>query len=165
LAAAGVTVTDIDLPDMFFGLRNAQLAVMMGEARPALINEYRSHPTLLDPRYIDVIEGGWHVPPAKLRAALDLGARCRIAFDALAEPYDAILTPSATDEAPIFGNGTGNAAFNQIWSLLHVPCINLPVLAGPNGLPIGLTLTGPRFSDRRLLTTAHSVEPVLRNPA
>ncbi|MET0137999.1 MAG: amidase [Sphingobium sp.] len=165
LAAAGVAVIDIDLPDAFSGLRDAQLAVMMGEARPALLNEYRSHPTLLDPRYVDVIEGEWHVPPAKLRAALDLGARCRIAFDALAEPFDAILTPSAADEAPIFGDGTGNAAFNQIWSLLHVPCINLPVLAGPNGLPIGLTLTGPRFSDRRLLITAHSVEPVLRNAA
>jgi Asp-tRNA(Asn)/Glu-tRNA(Gln) amidotransferase A subunit family amidase len=161
LADAGAAVVEFELPDEFAALRDAQIAIMMGEAKAALLNEYRAHPDLLDPSYIDVIEGSWSVRPAKLRDALDLGARCRIAFDTMAARFDAVVTPSATDEAPIFGQGTGNAAFNQIWSILHVPCINLPVLTGPNGLPVGLTLTGPRFADRRLLASARAIEPVL----
>jgi len=161
LADAGAAVVELDLPDEFAALRDAHIAVMMGEAGAALLNEYRAHPDLLDPGYVDVIEGSWSVHPAKLRDALDLAARCRIAFDSLAAPFDAILTPSATDVAPIFGQGTGNAAFNQMWSLLHVPCINLPVLTGPKGFPVGLTVTGPRFADRRVLASARAIEPAL----
>jgi len=161
LAGAGAEVSDLDLPGEFAGLRDAQMAVMMGEGKAALLNEYRAHPDKLDRAYIDVIEGSWSVRPARLRDALDLGARCRIAFDELAAGYDAVLTPSAADEAPLFGRGTGDAAFNQAWSILHAPCINLPVLTGPSGLPVGLTLTGPRFSDKALLTAARTIEPVL----
>jgi len=162
LAGAGAEVSDLDLPGEFAGLRDAQMAVMMGEGKAALLNEYRAHPDKLDRGYIDVIEGSWSVRPARLRDALDLGARCRIAFDELAAGYDAVLTPSAADEAPLFGRGTGDAAFNQAWSILHAPCINLPVLSGPGGLPVGLTITGPRFSDQALLTAARTIEPVLR---
>jgi Asp-tRNA(Asn)/Glu-tRNA(Gln) amidotransferase A subunit family amidase len=43
---------------------------------------------------------------------------------------------------------------NQIWTLLHAPCVNLPAMRSPAGMPLGLTLTGPRFSDRRLLARA-----------
>jgi len=161
LVNAGAEVIDLDLPPEFTDLREAQIAVMMGEGKAALLNEYRAHPDILDRGYIDVIEGSWSVAPSRLRAALDLGARCRMAFDTLSETFDLVLTPSATDEAPIFGQGTGDASFNQIWSILHAPCVNLPVLSGPNGLPIGLTLTGPRFSDRRLLANARVVEPIL----
>jgi Asp-tRNA(Asn)/Glu-tRNA(Gln) amidotransferase A subunit family amidase len=46
-------------------------------------------------------------------------------------------------------------------TLLHVTCINIPAGLGPNRLPVGLTLTGPRYSDRHLLTVAASVAPVL----
>jgi Asp-tRNA(Asn)/Glu-tRNA(Gln) amidotransferase A subunit family amidase len=161
LAEGGAEVTDLDLPDEFAGLRDAQATVMMGEGKTALLNEYRAHPEALDRGYADLVEGRWSVTPAKLRDALDLGARCRMAFDALAASYDAVLTPSAADEAPLFGQGTGDPSFNQIWSILHVPCINLPVLTGPSGLPVGLTLTGPRFSDRSLITAALTIEPAL----
>jgi Asp-tRNA(Asn)/Glu-tRNA(Gln) amidotransferase A subunit family amidase len=52
---------------------------------------------------------------------------------------------------------TGSYTFNGMWTLLHTPCINVPGLTGPLGLPVGLTLTGPRFSDRRLLAIASAV--------
>jgi Asp-tRNA(Asn)/Glu-tRNA(Gln) amidotransferase A subunit family amidase len=161
LAQAGATLVDLDLPDEFVGLRQAQLDVMMGEGKFALLNEYRAHPEVLDKGYINIIEGDWHVPAAKLRDALDLGARCRTVFDAIASEFDAVLTPSATDEAPIFGQGNGDPAFNQMWTLLHVPCVNLPVLAGPTGFPIGLTITGPRFADRGVLAAARVIEATL----
>jgi Asp-tRNA(Asn)/Glu-tRNA(Gln) amidotransferase A subunit family amidase len=44
-----------------------------------------------------------------------------------------------------------------MWTLLHVPCVNLPVGDGPGGLPVGVTLVGPRFADRQLLVTAQAV--------
>jgi Asp-tRNA(Asn)/Glu-tRNA(Gln) amidotransferase A subunit family amidase len=38
-----------------------------------------------------------------------------------------------------------------------VPCLNLPGYRTAAGLPVGVTLTGPRFSDRRVLAAALAV--------
>jgi Asp-tRNA(Asn)/Glu-tRNA(Gln) amidotransferase A subunit family amidase len=70
------------------------------------------------------------------------------------------MTLSAPGEAPQ-GRTQGDNALNRDLTLLHVPCINIPVRPGPNRLPVGLTLTGPRYSDRHLLIVAASVAPVL----
>ena len=51
-------------------------------------------------------------------------------------------------------SGTGDYVFNGIWTLLHVPCVNVPGFYGPTGMPIGVTLTGPRFSDRVVIAAA-----------
>jgi Asp-tRNA(Asn)/Glu-tRNA(Gln) amidotransferase A subunit family amidase len=51
----------------------------------------------------------------------------------------------------------GGNALNRDWTLPHVPRINTPVALGPNRMPIGLTLTGPRYSDRHLLAVAAAV--------
>ncbi len=71
-----------------------------------------------------------------------------------------MLAPSAPGEAPLGGH-PGDAVFNRMWTLLHVPCVNLPGLSGPNGMPVGVTLTAPRFTDRQLLATAAAVAPVI----
>ena len=34
-----------------------------------------------------------------------------------------------------------------MWTILHVPCLNLPGFAGENGMPIGLTIVKPRYND------------------
>ena len=72
----------------------------------------------------------------------------------LAAPYDAVLTPRAVGEAPVGLATTGDTIFNALWTLLHVPCVNVPGWSGPNHMPVGLTLLGARFSDRRVLRAA-----------
>jgi Asp-tRNA(Asn)/Glu-tRNA(Gln) amidotransferase A subunit family amidase len=84
----------------------------------------------------------------------------QVQFDRIAGEVDAVLTLSAPGEAPP-GRTQGDNALNRDLTLLHVPCINIPAGLGPNRLPVGLTLTGPRYSDRHLLTVAASVAPVL----
>ena len=41
-----------------------------------------------------------------------------------------------------------------MWTVLHVPAITLPVLTGPNGMPVGLQLIGQRHHDRKLFAHA-----------
>ena len=55
--------------------------------------------------------------------------------------YDAILTASAPGEAPI-GTATGNPVFCSMWTYLGTPAVSLPLLEGPNGMPIGVQLIG-----------------------
>ena len=75
--------------------------------------------------------------------------------------YDAIVTPSAPGEAPSGHNVPGNAIFNGLWTLLHAPCITLPGLFGPQGLPLGIQLVARRHADGSLLAAAAAVEPLL----
>ncbi len=91
-----------------------------------------------------------------LVAAYDAAAQCRMAFDHLAGGFDAVLTPSARGEAPV-GTVTGDAAVNAMWTLLHVPVISVPGFTGPSGLPVGLSLVSPRYTDRHLLRVAKEV--------
>ena len=70
--------------------------------------------------------------------------------------FDAILTPSALSEAPLMGS-TGDPVCCTIWTLCGLPCISLPLLAGDNGLPIGVQLVGAFRQDDRLLRTTRNI--------
>ena len=85
-------------------------------------------------------------------------ARARIpqlgsGFDELFAGFDAIVTPSTPGTAPRF-ESTGDPAFCTLWSLCGMPALNLPLMAGADGLPLGVQLVGPREGDARLLRTA-----------
>ncbi len=81
---------------------------------------------------------------------------------AVFDEVDVILTPAAPGEAPVGLGSTGKAGFNSPWAMLHVPCIPLPGMTGPSGLPIALQAVGKRGEDRRLLSHALALEPVFR---
>ncbi len=153
LRNGGATVGSLDLPPSFDGLDAAHRTIMHGEGRAAFLNLARTHRHLLHDDFVGRAENRDGITGAQLAAAYDLAARCRVEFDALAGAYDAVLTPSAKGEAPV-GRHPGEAVFNRMWTLLHVPCVNIPGHRGPNGLPVGVTLTAPRFQDRALLALA-----------
>jgi Asp-tRNA(Asn)/Glu-tRNA(Gln) amidotransferase A subunit family amidase len=157
LRRAGATVTVLDLPAEFEPLGEMQRVVMHSEGRAAFLSLSRTHPHLLHDDFFDRVENRDGYTRADLVAAYDHAGRCRTAFDAIAGEYDAVLTPSAKGEAPL-GRHPGDAVFNRMWTLLHVPCVNLPSLPGPNGMPVGVTLVAPRFHDRRLLAVAGVVQ-------
>src|SRR5436190_1880824 len=73
--------------------------------------------------------------------ALDGMSALNAGLERLFERYDAILTPAATGEAPV-GEATGDPAFCTIWTYCGVPAITLPLLAGPNNMPVGVQLVG-----------------------
>lgn len=74
-------------------------------------------------------------------------------FEELFARFDAIVTPSAPGTAPLVAS-TGDPAFCTLWSLCGMPTCNLPIMAGADGLPLGVQLVGPRGGDARLLRTA-----------
>jgi Asp-tRNA(Asn)/Glu-tRNA(Gln) amidotransferase A subunit family amidase len=100
--------------------------------------------------------------PEKLTLRQNLADSCRPAFDRLfGADLDVILTPSAPGEAPEGLHTTGNAIFQRMWTLLHVPCVAIPVGRGPKNLPVGVQIIGPRMSDMRLLEFAKLLAPVI----
>ncbi|MCQ4159086.1 amidase [Roseomonas sp. GC11] len=154
LRAAGAVVEEAELPAPFSGLDEAQQIIMHSEGRGAFLPEYLHHHALLHQDFRDRVENARNLSTAALREAHDLAAGCRRIFDTLAGAYDAVLAPAAPGEAPADLRDPGNPVFNAMWTLLHVPCIALPCTRGPQGLPVGVQLIGPRYSDLALLEVA-----------
>lgn len=50
-----------------------------------------------------------------------------------------------------------------MWTILQVPALNIPGFAGENGLPIGLTLVGPRYHDLHVLHMGHAIGKVFES--
>ncbi len=165
LAAAGAEIVPLELPREF-ALMPTEIhkTILHSEGRAAFLDLYRSHGEALHDEFRDRVENRAGFTRAALRAAYDTAAACRVAFDAIARGFAAVLTPSAPGEAPP-GRNPGNPVFNQMWTLLHVPCVNLPAAVGPQGLPVGVTLAGPRFGDLALLAVAESAAAVLQPAA
>ena len=154
LRQAGAEIIDIELPAAFDGLTAAHKTIMQTEMRSAFLAEERSIGDALYPELVGILANEAGYSRADLLAAQNLAASCRAGFDEIAAPFDAVLTPSTTGVAPLGPDNTGAATFNRIWTLLHVPCVNVPGLTGADGLPVGVTLTGPRFRDRQILAAA-----------
>jgi len=68
-----------------------------------------------------------------------------------------ILPRAAPARAPEGLGSTGDPSFNSIWTLAWTHA-DLARREGPNGLPLGIQLVGPRFHDEALLDAAAWVE-------
>jgi len=159
LKKTGAAVTLLELPPAFSSLADHQTTVMFGEARASFLSEIRAQPDLLHEDLSAMARNDKGITRAALVAAYDAAAQCRMAFDEIAANCDAVLAPSARGEAPV-GTVTGDASVNGMWTLLHVPIISVPGFAGPNGLPVGLSLISPHYTDRRLLSVAKEIGPI-----
>ena len=148
------------LPAPFDQLLDAQNTIVTAEGGVSFLPEYVNAHVLLAPDLRAKVDSD--ISREALLAAYALADRCRPVFDGMfGDLLDVVLTPSAPGEAPQGLHTTGDAIFNRMWTLLHVPCINIPACRGPNNLPVGVTLVGPRLTDARLLAIARAAAPVI----
>jgi Asp-tRNA(Asn)/Glu-tRNA(Gln) amidotransferase A subunit family amidase len=153
LAAAGAVVTELTLDGDFLGLMDAHHKILRREGRSAFLGEYRNNPEILD-SFKETVENREDLTPTAVREAYKLADRCRVQIDDIAAQCDVILAPSATGEAPVGIDSTGDATFNGMWTVLQVPVVNIPGHTGPAGMPVGLSFVGRRYDDRRVIAAA-----------
>lgn len=173
LRNAGATVVDLDLPTDFDDLPPIHRTILRREGRSAFLNEHLTTPDL-KPFFHDLVLGndavdttGWRTGTPSVddyRAAYRTADHCRALFDDLASTVDVVLTPSATGEAPIGIENTGTSVFNSIWTLLHVPVVNVPGLVGPSGMPVGVSLVTRRYQDRLAIACAELLGAAITSP-
>lgn len=48
-----------------------------------------------------------------------------------------------------------------MWTILHVPVLNVPVSVGKYGMPIGLTVTGRRYDDSNIIEAGSWLRDIL----
>ncbi|KAI6083966.1 glutamyl-tRNA amidotransferase subunit A [Hypoxylon rubiginosum] len=153
----GAEVDEIELPPEFDNLPEWHRIVLHSDGRPTFLPEYRVAKDKLSPFLADHVENGHKITRAAQLEAFDGIAALRPKIDEIAGRYDAILTPSVVDEAPVGTESTGSPVFNSMWTALHTPVVNIPGFKGKNGLPVGLSLVAPRYHDRRLLVVSKAV--------
>ena len=84
--------------------------------------------------------------------ALELRNEAIAYFQKFLIDFDAIITPAAPGEAPLFvENSNGNPIFSTVWTLCGLPCLTMPVLVSENEMLIGVQLVGRLEGDAELL--------------
>ncbi|MBI2963927.1 MAG: hypothetical protein HYY35_09250, partial [Deltaproteobacteria bacterium] len=162
LRAAGAVLSDLALPAPCAGLAEAGMTILIREARQGLAHELRSAPQRVSAGLRELLARDDPSDPAPYDAARRLVVECReMVEDAVFSRCDAILAPSAPGEAPLGLASTGSPVFNHLWTLLHMPCVNVPGLRGPSGLPVGVQLVGGRGGDAALLSIARWAQRVV----
>jgi len=152
LAAAGAEVVDED--ERFPGLSQAQRTVMAAEGAVTLGPLRAAHGDRLSPQLRAILDEGDAVSPAALAAARALAAEGRARLPALFDRFDVLLGASTMGEAPPGLDSTGDPALNRIWTLLGLPCVQLPAGRGPSGMPLGIQLVGPAGGEATLCAAA-----------
>ena len=102
--------------------------------------------------------GGADIKASDYLFALDRCHHAAAGFDEYFDHFDAIVTPAALGPAPLGHGSTGNPIMSTLWTFAGLPCVSLPLLETPDGLPIGVQLVGNLNADARLLRTAHWLE-------
>ncbi|MCW2241547.1 amidase [Azospirillum canadense] len=161
LRAAGLEVREIALPEGFRDLCEAQNTVMAYEGARACAPEMLTAPDGLSAKLREILQAGAATASEDYDVARRLAADCRAQFADVLGDLDVLLTPSAPGEAPEGLEATGDPVFNRVWTLLGVPCLNVPALTGPSGLPVGVQVVGRARDDRRTLAAAAVMALVL----
>jgi Asp-tRNA(Asn)/Glu-tRNA(Gln) amidotransferase A subunit family amidase len=159
LASRGARMVEMDLP--FDKLDEATSTILVYEMARGLAYEFANHRARVAPMLLERVEAGATMPYSKYAEALAYAAECRARLKNSFKDSDAIVTPSATGEAPPGLGSTGNTAMNRLWTLLHGPCVTVPAGDGPGGLPLGVQIVGLPGVDVKTLAVARWVEHAL----
>jgi Asp-tRNA(Asn)/Glu-tRNA(Gln) amidotransferase A subunit family amidase len=156
LEADGAVIEELPLPDRFAELSQARTVINGYERARALAWEWARHRDQISPMLSQTLAQGWAFSCESYLAAIRVAEHWRSWFTGAMEHgrYDGVITAAVNGEAPEGLVSTGDASFQEIWTILHVPTITLPLRAGRTGLPIGIQLVGRRLADEALLGLA-----------
>ena len=149
-AARGADVKAFELPEAYADLVAVHRRVLYKGIARSLDADYQAAQDKMSDGVLELLEEGRTTTDQAYDEAFAYADRCRNSANDHFGGFDAIICPSAPGEAPA-GMATGNPIFQVTWTLLGVPCLNLPVGVGPHGLPVGIQLIGRRNDDATVL--------------
>jgi Asp-tRNA(Asn)/Glu-tRNA(Gln) amidotransferase A subunit family amidase len=152
LGALGGQVERLDAGKAFTGLVESQNIIHYYEIARNLVKIREDHNDTLSPQVSKLLAHGATISDQAYQEAIALRKGAISYFGSFFNDFDAIITPSAPSEAPLFSAGnTGNPVFSTVWTLCGLPCLNMPVLMSENDMPIGVQLVGGPEEDDKLL--------------
>ena len=159
------TVVDLKLPKSCDDITQVQTRIMLSEMSRSFLFERTHHPKKLSLILSKQINDGAAISYEQYAKDLLFAGNAKSSINALFnDEVDLLIAPSATGEAPDLKDGTGDPVFCREWTLLGLPCININVASGPNGLPVGVQLIAGPGKDHFLLSAARAFVHALPDP-
>ncbi len=149
LTVAGFEVSDVELPSEFREIEQVFRVISGYEGKRALAEEFRDHMNILNSWLQDTGRSSWS--DHDYENACRMAAAARKVLGTIFDRTPLLMTPSTVGEAPVDLTGISNSSFNRIWTLMHGPCITLPVMKGPAGMPIGIQFVARQGADDALI--------------
>jgi len=153
VAALGASCEPYLLPDTIAEAWDWHRTIMEAEMAAHLDLEYEKGRDKLSESLRNQLARGREVTALAYQRAVAKVPRLIDGFGELFANFDAVVTPATLGTAPPIDN-TGDPAFGTLWTLCGMPALSLPLMHGPDGLPLGVQLVGRRHDDARLLRTA-----------
>jgi Asp-tRNA(Asn)/Glu-tRNA(Gln) amidotransferase A subunit family amidase len=150
----GERVVEVEMPGAAAGVLDWHRTVMEAEMAANLDLEWERGADRLSESLRAQLARGRNITALEYQKALARMPLLNESFDEILQRYDAILTPAAPGTAPKGLQATGDPAFCTLWTFCGMPALNVPLLRGASGLPMGVQLVGKREDDARLLRTA-----------
>ena len=144
----------MELPPEAALLNEAHQVVMSSEVAVSMAPEWRGAAARLSAVMRAFIERGRRESPEDVDAGWALASEWRGRLRSVCEDGEVLVTLPAAGEAPRGLESTGSSIFCRLWTLLGVPCLNLPVARGPSGLPLGIQLVAPDGDEGALFGAA-----------
>ena len=159
------SVSDQTLPPACDGLTQIQTRIMLSEMSRSFAFERAHFPKKLSTQLGKQLSDGAEIKYEQYAQDLIFTKQAKASIvDLFTNSVDVLIAPSAIGEAPNIKEGTGDPVFCRDWTLLGLPCININVASGPNGLPVGVQLIAGPGKDRFLLSVARSFALALPDP-
>jgi Asp-tRNA(Asn)/Glu-tRNA(Gln) amidotransferase A subunit family amidase len=158
---AGASVRPLALPEILAEAWRIHPTVQEFEAHQALAWEYRTHHQAMPPLLRAKLDETIGILPAEYDEARGIARRARGALAEIFDGVDVLLTFSAPGAAPKGLDWTGDPRFNRLWTLMGVPCINIPAIVTDGGLPVGVQVIARFGDDAGALAAARFVEEAL----
>jgi len=155
---AGASVQRIRLSADMESLIELQGQLFAFEARQSLADERRHHAAQFSERLKARLAGGENINSEQYLSMRQRALMARQEMNMLFGDVDALLYPPAKGEADEGIADSGSAQFGALWSLMHVPCVSVPMTRGPQGLPMGVQVIGAYGDDLRTLQVAAFIE-------
>ena len=158
---AGASVRTLALPQIVAQAWRIHPRVMEFEAHQALAWEYRMHYDAMPPLLRAKLDETAGILPADYDEARRIASRARGVLAGVFDEIDVMLTFSAPGAAPKGLASTGSTRFNQLWTLMGIPCVNIPAYVAEGGLPVGVQVIARFGNDAGALAAARFVEDAL----
>jgi Asp-tRNA(Asn)/Glu-tRNA(Gln) amidotransferase A subunit family amidase len=160
---AGASVRAQELPEIVAEAWRIHPTVQDFEAQLAFAWEYRENYDAMPPLLRGRLDESKGTTAAAYDAARGTADEARATLAAVFNEVDVLLTFSAPGAAPKGLSSTGDPRFNRLWTLMGVPCVNVPAYVAAGGLPVGVQVIAGFGADAGALAAARFVEEALKH--